>query len=114
VQRERVRVRHLGDDKRDTVRHQTRNEMHVARQSVELCDGDLACLAMSARLGQRDGEFRAAVERVASLARCVLFELSDDLEARAMGKSGEGGALGVYPAPGSTPLASAYILHEDR
>ena len=45
-----------------------RNEVHVAREPVELGDGDRARLPVAAGPGQRGGELRAAVERVGALA----------------------------------------------
>jgi hypothetical protein len=50
----------LHDDKWNLVSHQTRNEMHVAAQPIELCDGDGAFLA--AGLFQCGSELRPAVE----------------------------------------------------
>ena len=80
--------------------------MHVAREPIELGDGD-GRLALPAGLGQCGGELRAAIERVGALARLDLDELGDDLEPLGLGEPGDGGALGVNAEPGAALLASA-------
>ena len=71
--------------------------MHIAREPVELGDGDRARLSVAAGASQGGGELRAAVERVGTLARLDLSELGGDLEALGLGEAGDGGALGVEP-----------------
>ena len=54
VQDERIDVRaEIGDQERHAVSHQTGDEMHVARQAIELRDGDRA--ALPARFLERCG-----------------------------------------------------------
>ena len=51
--------------------------MYITRQAVELCDDNGAFQAAS--LGQREGELRAAIQRVASFALLDFDELRSDL-----------------------------------
>ena len=62
---------------------------------------------MLASLGEGGGELRAAIERVASLARLDLDEFGDDLEALGLGESGDGDVLRLKPEPRTALLASA-------
>ena len=71
----------------------------VARQPIELGDGDRRPFAVLAGLGQRGDELGAAIERVGALARLDLDELGDDLEPLDLGEAGDGGALGVHAEP---------------
>jgi hypothetical protein len=59
----------VGDQKRRLMRHEAANEMHVARQSIELGDGGRRSFAVTAGLGQRGGELWASAERVGAPAR---------------------------------------------
>ena len=68
----RIQVQHegvgvsaqLGDQKRHLLRHQPADKLHVAREPIEFRDGDRAGFPVTARLGERGGELRAALERV--------------------------------------------------
>ncbi len=54
MQQERLDVgTEIGDQKRRLVRHQAGNEMHVAREPVELGDGNGARLPVAAGAGRR-------------------------------------------------------------
>jgi signal transduction histidine kinase len=62
----RINVRaKLCDNERDLVSHQTRNEMHVTAQSIELSDDDGAFPAAS--FFQRGGKLWALVESISTL-----------------------------------------------
>ena len=79
VQDERIDVRpQFGDEEGHAMRHQAGNEMHVARETIELGDRDRA--AQRPRLGERRRQLRPTIERVASLAGLDLDELGHDLE----------------------------------
>ena len=92
VQHERVGIgAQLGDHERHLVRHQAGDEMHIARQPVELRDGDGA-LAL-ARLGERRDELWPAIQGVRALAGLDLGELGGDGEALGLGERGDGRAL---------------------
>jgi hypothetical protein len=67
--------------------------MHVAREPVELGDGDRARLSVAAGASQGGGQLRAAVERVGALVRLDLRELRGDLEALGLGEADDGGAV---------------------
>ena len=96
MQQERLDVRaEIGDQERRLVRHEAADEMHIAREPVELCYGDGARLPVAAGASQGGGELRAAVERVGALARLDLDMLGDDLEALGGGEPGDGSALRV-------------------
>ena len=55
-------ARQFGDDERDALRHQPRNERDVARETIEL--GDANGAAETLRLRGGGGELRLAIERV--------------------------------------------------
>ena len=61
------------------LRHQARDEGHVARQAIQLRHADRA----SAQLGssQRSGELRPPVQCVCALARFDFHELARDMQA---------------------------------
>jgi len=81
VQQERLDVGpEIGDQKRRLVRHEAADEMHVAREPVELGDGDRARLSVAAGASQCGGELRAAIKGVSAFARLDLGELADDLK----------------------------------
>ena len=80
----------FGDQERDALRHQPRDEVHVAAEPVELGDRDRRAPALAAGLGERVTEFRAPLERVSALARFDLDMLGDDLEALGLGESDDG------------------------
>jgi len=81
--------------------------MHVAREPVELGDGDRAPLSVAAGDSQGGSELRAAVERVGTLACLDLDMLGDDFEALGLGEAGDGGSLSVNAKPRAALLASA-------
>jgi hypothetical protein len=89
------------------VRHETADEVHVTRQSVELGDDDRARLPVAASLGEGGGELRAAIEGVRTFARLDLGELPKDPEPLGLGEPGDGGALGVKAETRPALLASA-------
>jgi hypothetical protein len=73
VEHERVGVGvKLGDNERRAMRHQSRNEVSVAGQAVELGDDDRR-LELPGR-GQSGGELRASVEGVGALPGFYLRE----------------------------------------
>ena len=64
--------------------------MHVARQSIELGDGDRRSFAVTAGLGQGGGELGAPAERVGAPARLDLGKLGNDLETFGLSEAGHG------------------------
>jgi hypothetical protein len=85
VQDEGIDVRpQLRDDEGHAMRHQSGNEMHVAREAIEFGDQDRA--PHRPRLGERRRQLRPAIERVASLAGLDLGELRREVEARLAGE----------------------------
>ena len=63
VQQERLDVgSEIGDQKRRFVRHEAADEVHVARQPIELVDRDRARLAIAAGFGEGGGELRVALD----------------------------------------------------
>ena len=88
------------------MRHQAADEMHVARQPVELCNYD-GCPALPAGFGQCGGELRRPVESIGALPRLDLGELRDDLEPLGLSEAGDGCALGVETEAAFSLLASA-------
>jgi hypothetical protein len=67
VQDERVNVRaEIGDQERDPVNHQARDEMNITGQPVQLGDGDRATLP--ARFSKRGGELWSPVDGIGPLA----------------------------------------------
>lgn len=79
VQHEGVRVgAQLGDDERHTLRHQPRDERHIAREAIELRrhHGGLRPL----RLRQRIAQHRSAIERIGPLAGFDLGQLADQFQ----------------------------------
>ncbi len=108
MQQERLDVRaEIGDQERRLVRHEAADEMHVAREPVELCYGDGARLPVAAGASQGGGELRTAVERVGTLASLDLSELGGDLETLGLGEPGDGGPLSVNADPAAALFASA-------
>ena len=89
----------LGDDERHALRHQPGDEGDIAGEPVELGDDDGA-LADSGR-GQRGGELRAPIERIAALAGLDLGELAEEGESFAFGEAGDHGSLGLDSEPGA-------------
>jgi hypothetical protein len=73
VQHEWINVRpEFGHDKRNAMRHQTRDEVHVAAQTIELGHNDRrrplgAAVAELASPLDRSRKLRPAVERVRAL-----------------------------------------------
>ena len=90
------------DDEWDAVRHQAGNEMDVARQPVELRDGDRGSRARALWPARRRAG--VPVQRVASLAALDLDELGRDLEALGGGEPGDGLALRLDPKTGAPLL----------
>ncbi|MCW2284187.1 hypothetical protein M2323_001954 [Rhodoblastus acidophilus] len=79
MQHERVCVRaKLVDDEWDAMSHQPRNEMHVARQAIQLCDD--GALMMKASHCEGSGQLWPALQRVRTFAGFDLHELPDDLQ----------------------------------
>src|SRR3984957_5605929 len=88
VQDEGIDVRpQFSDDEGHTMRHQTGNEMHVAREAIELGDHDRA--SHRPRFGERRRQLRPAVERVASLASFDLDEFGHDIETHFLREPGQ-------------------------
>ena len=81
------------------MRHETADEVHVTRQSVELGDDNRARPSVAAGLGEGGGELRAALESVRALACLDLDMLGDDLEPLGLGEPGHGSALRVNVKP---------------
>ena len=101
----------LGDEEWDALRHQARNEVDVARESVELGDHDRRSLATPFGLGERRLELRAAFERVRSLASLDLDVLGNDFEPLGLGEAGDRGALRIeaQAAPALLGRADAIV-----
>jgi hypothetical protein len=79
MQNEGIDVRpEFRNEERDAMRHQAGNEMHVARETVELGDRDRA--TQRARLGERRRQLGPTIERVASLARLDFNKLGGDFK----------------------------------
>jgi hypothetical protein len=89
------------------MRHQTGNEMHVAREAIELGDHELA--PHRPRFGKRRRQLRPVVERVASLASFDLDEFGRDIEAHFLREPGQR----ILYNPLSTPfrLNLPLVLH---
>jgi hypothetical protein len=78
VQHEGVGVgAELGYDEGNLVRHQAADEMHVARQTIQLRNNDRTLEAAS--ISQGGGELRATIQRVGAFAGFDLDKLGDDL-----------------------------------
>jgi len=106
MQHERVGVgAKLCHEERDTLRHQAGNEMHVARETIELCDSHGA-FAVTACLRERGGELGAAVKSIAALSALDLDIFGDDFKSFALGKTGERLALRFNAEAGSPLLPS--------
>jgi len=67
-----------------------------AAEAIELENRDGAS-HVPAGLGERDGELRAALDRVRALASLDLDEFVDDPIAVTRGEPGDGGPLRVHP-----------------
>ena len=70
--------------------------MDVSAQSIELGNRDGA-FAVTAGLGERGGELRAALDRIRACAGFDLDEFADDLVTLGAGEPGDRGALGIDP-----------------
>src|SRR5271154_2337686 len=86
--------------------HQAGNEMDVSAQSIELGNRDDA-FAVTAGLGERGGELRAALDRIRAFTGFDLDEFADDLVTLDGGEKGDCGALGIDPETRAALLASA-------
>ena len=73
--------------------------MHVAREPVELGDGDRARLSVAAGASQGGGELRAAVERVGALARLDLVNSAATSKPSASAKRATAARWASMPRP---------------
>ena len=80
--------------------------MDVSAEAIELGNRDRA-FPVPAGLGERNGELRAALDRIGALAGFDLDELGDDIVTLGGGETGDGGALGIDPETRAALLASA-------
>jgi hypothetical protein len=87
------------------VSHQPADEVHVSAQSVELRHDHRALAAP--RRGERAGEFRAAIQRVGTLARLDLGVLADDIETLGLGETSDRFPLRLDSQPGATLAGTA-------
>ena len=87
--------------------------MDVSAQPIELRNRDGA-FTVPAGLGERDGELRAALDRVRALAGLDLDEFADDLVTLDIREPGDRVALGVDPETRAALLASADPDHRMR
>jgi hypothetical protein len=76
--------------------HQAGNEMDVPAEAIELGNRDGA-FTVTAGLGERGGELRAALDSVRAFAGFDLDEFADDLVTFGGGEPGDRRALGVDP-----------------
>jgi len=98
VEDERIDIgAELGHDKRDPVGHESAHEVHVSAQPIELRHDHRALGAP--RRGERAGEFRAAIQRVGTLARLDLGVLADDVEALVSAKRRIASLCASIPRP---------------
>jgi hypothetical protein len=94
MQHERVGIgSEFGDDERRPVLHQAADEMHVARQPIELGDDNRATLVELPGRLERGGKLGPAVERVGTFASLNLGKALDNAETLLGGKPGNGLAL---------------------
>jgi hypothetical protein len=77
------------------MRHQPRDEVHVAAQPIELGDQHRALRLASLR--QRSGQLRPPIERVGTLTRFDLDMLGDDLDPLGLRKALNSGFLSLDP-----------------
>src|SRR5580658_10055582 len=95
------------------MRHQAGNEMHIARETVELCDRNRT--AQLTRLGERRRQLWPTIERVASLAGFDFDECGDDFKPFIVRKPRQRLALRPDAQPGPSLLACADAdISDDR
>ena len=87
----------FGNDEGDLVRHQSADEVHVARQTIQLRNDHRALEAAS--ISNSRGELGAAIQSIRSLAGFDLDIFGDNLEILGCGEPGERLALRLEPNP---------------
>ncbi len=94
MQHERIDVgAEFGDHEGHPLRHQSGDEVHVARRPVELGHQHLPAVAPCG--GQCRGELRSPVQGIGPLPRFELGERLDDVHAILDGKNSAAFALGI-------------------